>query len=133
VMPRIQLDLIPAFCCAAHALIQPLKKPEQLSDWVSLGIAVQRFWLTATDSGLQMQPQMTPVIFRWYARTGRAFSSVPEIAIRSTKMSEEFERIFDAAPSDNFGFFARVGHSNVPTSRSTREDLEQLMHRQSSL
>ena len=133
VMPRVQLDLIPGFFCAAHALIQPLKTPKQLSDWVNLGIAVQRFWLTAAYLGLHMQPQMTPVIFRWYARTGREFSSVPDIAIRSTKMSEEFERIFGATPLDNFGFFARVGHSNAPTSRSTRQDLEQLMHRQCSL
>jgi hypothetical protein len=133
VMPRVQLDLIPGFFCAAHALIQPRKAPKQLSDWINLGVAVQRFWLATTSLGLHMQPQMTPVIFRWYARSGRTFSSVPEIAMRSTILSEKFEQLFNAESSDSFGFFARVGHSNTPNSRSTRKDLEQLMIRHVSL
>ncbi len=129
VMPRLQLDLIPAFCCAAHALIQPLRTPKQLSDWVNLGVAVQRFWLSATHLGLHLQPQMTPVIFRWYARSKREFSATPSIADKSIRLASQFEHLFQASPEDNFGFFARVGTSLPPSSRSIRMELQQLMRR----
>ena len=127
VAPRIQLDLLPALCCAAHLLVRPRRPPAQLTDWVQLGIAVQRIWLTATHLGLHLQPQMTPVIFRWYARAGRHFSTEPTLFEQALKLSGDFERIANATPTDDFGFFARVGVSPVPRSRSIRQDLVALM------
>lgn len=125
--PRIQLDLLPALYCAAHFLVRPKQPPAGLVDWVQLGIAVQRIWLTATLQGLHMQPQMTPVIFRWYARAGRRFSTVPALYEQALRLSDDFERLAKAAPTDNFGFFARVGVSPVPQSRSIRQELDTLM------
>lgn len=127
VAPRIQLDLLPALCCAAHMLIRPKRPPINLTDWVQLGIAMQRIWLTATHKGLHMQPQMTPVIFRWYARAGRHFSTAPKLFEQALKLSEDFERIAQATPSSDLGFFARVGVSQMPRSRSLRQDLATLM------
>ena len=127
VAPRIQLDLLPALCCAAHLLMCPRRPPTQLADWVQLGIAVQRIWLTATNVGLHLQPQMTPVIFRWYARTGRHFSTEPTLFEQALKLSGDFEKIANAMAKDDFGFFARVGVSELPRSRSTRLDLVALM------
>lgn len=127
VAPRIQLDWLPALCCAAHLLVRPQRPPALLADWVRLGIAVQRIWLTATHLGLHLQPQMTPVIFRWYARAGRHFSAEPTLFEQALKLSGEFERIANAMPKDDFGFFARVGISQVPRSRSIRQDLAALM------
>jgi len=43
-------------------------------------------------------------------------------------VSAMFERIASAKPNDDFGFFARVGTSPVPYSRSIRRDLPDLMH-----
>ena len=127
VAPRIQLDLLPALCCAAHLLVRPARTPARLQDWVDLGIAVQRIWLTATLQGLHLQPQMTPVIFRWYARAGRRFSTESALFDQSLKLSDDFERLANATPTDDFGFFARVGVSQVPQSRSLRQDLAALM------
>ena len=127
VAPRIQLDLLPALCCAAHLLVRPQRPPAHLADWVHLGIAVQRIWLTATRLGLHLQPQMTPVIFRWYASAGRHFSTEPTLFEQALKLSGDFERIANATPTANFGFFARVGVSQVPQSRSIRQDLVALM------
>ncbi|MDO8287610.1 MAG: nitroreductase family protein [Parvibaculum sp.] len=127
VAPRIELDLLPALCCAAHLLVQPQRPPAHLADWVHLGIAVQRIWLTATHLGLHLQPQMTPVIFRWYARAGRHFSTEPTLFEQALKLSGDFERIANATPTDDLGFFARVGVSHVPQSRSIRQDLVALM------
>lgn len=127
VVPRIELDLLPALGCAAHLLVRPQRPPALLADWVHLGIAVQRIWLTATLQGLHLQPQMTPVIFRWYARAGRHFSAEPTLFEQTLKLSGDFERIANATPKDDFGFFARVGVSQVPQSRSIRQDLVALM------
>lgn len=127
VAPRIELDLLPALCCAAHLLVRPQRPPARLADWVELGIAVQRIWLTATHQGLHLQPQMTPVIFRWYARAGRRFSAAPKLFEQALHLSSDFERIANATPKDHFGFFARVGNSQAPRSRSIRQDLAALM------
>ena len=127
VAPRIQLDLLPALFCAGHLLVRPLRTPVLLADWVQLGIAVQRIWLMATHHGLHLQPQMTPVIFRWYARAGRRFSADLTLFEKALSLSGDFERIANATPTDDFGFFARVGVSHVPQSRSIRQDLAALM------
>lgn len=37
VAPRIELDLLPALCCAAHLLVRPQRSPASLADWVQLG------------------------------------------------------------------------------------------------
>jgi hypothetical protein len=127
VAPRIQLDLLPAWRCAAHVLIRPEKAPIKLEDWIDLGIAVQKLWLTATAHDLYLQPQMTPVIFRWYARAGRDFSAHPILTEQSARMSERFEQVVQASARDDFGFFARLGTSPEPRSRSLRRDLKDLM------
>ena len=127
VAPRIQLDLLPGLFCAAHLLVRPVRSPTHLADWTHLGVAVQRIWLTATHVGLHLQPQMTPVIFRWYARAGRRFSAVPALLDQAIKLSADFESVAHAAPTEDFGFFARVGTSRVPQSRSVRHDLDALM------
>ncbi len=127
VAPRLELDLLPGYLCGAHLLVNPKKKPQVLEDWVHLGVAWQRVWLTATDQGLHFQPQMTPVIFRWYARSGQRFSAVPQLFDESIDVANRFEQLVGASSGDDFGFFARVGISATPTSRSLRKDLQHLM------
>jgi hypothetical protein len=90
-------------------------------------MAVQRLWLTATQQGLHLQPQMTPVIFRWYARAGRQFSVDPHLAELASQVASDFERIAQVAPTEPFGFFARVGVCQAPVSRSVRQDVADLM------
>lgn len=127
VAPRIQLDWLPALRCAAHLLIRPRQTPTQLADWVALGAAVQRIWLTATHLGLHLQPQMTPVIFRWYARAGRSFSQQHHLFDDALTLSDQFEHLAGADASADFGFFARVGLSTLPHSRSIRLEVAELM------
>lgn len=127
VAPRLQLDLLPALRCAAHVLLRPRGALVDLSDYVNGGIAMQRLWLTATAAGLHLQPEMTPVIFRWYARAGKAVSALPEIGPRVLGVAARFERLVGAHEESPFVFFCRVGNSNSPTSRSLRRDLGELL------
>lgn len=127
IVPRIQLDLLPGLRCAAHVLVRPVQPPTQLEDWVHLGMSMQRLWLTVTQLGLYLQPQMTPVIFRWYARAGRRFSTVRSLFDQSLRLADDFERVTGSTSSDSFGFFARVGVSQPPVSRSIRRDVADLV------
>lgn len=127
IAPRIQLDLLPALFCAGHLLIRPRKRAEKLEDWIRLGVAWQRIWLTSTKHGLHFQPEMTPVIFRWYARAGRQFSKQANLFTQALELSDNFERISGSGQNDPFGFLARVGISKTPSSRSVRLELDDLM------
>ncbi len=62
-IPRIELDLIPALRCAGHFILLRNEEPKEIDDNVEAGRAIQRFWLTATKLGLQLQPEMTPLDF----------------------------------------------------------------------
>lgn len=130
VPPRIQLDVIPALACSAHLLIRPKAPLEGVEAHVRLGAAMQRLWLTATSVGLHLQPQMTPVIFRWYARAGRSISQRAAVDERAVRLADEFERLVGGVPGDAFGFFGRVGVSRTPSARSTRKPLGELLWRE---
>ena len=123
-MPRLQLDLIPAQCCAAHFIIVADKPREQTADYLEGGRATQRFWLTATKLGLQLQPEMTPLIFSTYAREGRRFTDgVDKLAEADTLRIE-----LDALTGGEVDavFMGRLGFGSSAMSRSLRKTLQQL-------
>lgn len=126
--PRIELDLLPGLFCAAHFAIQTYKAPETLEDYVAAGRAVQRFWLTATSLGLQLQPEMTPLIFSRYVREGVEFSRMPEATETATKLAQRFARILQTVPVSQVAFFGRIGNGKAATSRSLRLPVERLTH-----
>jgi nitroreductase len=129
IAPRIQLDLLPALGCAAHVLLRPLGSLKEPADYVAAGMALQRLWLTATHLGLHLQPEMTPVIFRWYVQAGRSISRKPGLDEDAAALARRFERLGSATPHEPFAFFCRVGQCRPPRSRSLRTDLDQLMVR----
>lgn len=123
--PRLQLDLLPGLACAAHFALILKKKPETLDDFVAAGRAVQRFWLTATQLGLQVQPEMTPLIFSRYAREARVFSASPHAKPAADRIRQEFETLF-GPDSENAIFLGRVGRAPPPLARSLRLSLGHL-------
>lgn len=127
IAPRVQLDYLPAICCSAHALIASKRGLNTLSDWVALGQAMQRFWLEASRQGLYLQPEMTPLIFGWYAMSARKFSAKLEIEKLTKELTLDLARIVDSGIATNFGFFCRLGASGAPVSRSVRLELAELL------
>nr|WP_211167313.1 molybdopterin biosynthesis protein MoeY [Aromatoleum evansii] len=127
IAPRIQLDFLPALACAAHVLLRPLKSPRLLDDHVAAGVALQRLWLTVTSLGLHLQPEMTPVIFRWYARSGRSVSRRAGINEAVVQLAGQFEEIAEVDDTVPFAFFCRIGGGAAPTGRSLRKELIDLM------
>jgi nitroreductase len=124
--PRIQLDIIPSLACAAHFLIRARATPRTVDDYVSAGRAMQRFWLTVTHQGLQLQPEMSPLIFAAYARQNRPFTASSAIWQRAKALGEHFDRLVapDAATTV---FMGRLGEGPAPRARSLRRPLAALL------
>ena len=125
-LPRIQMDLLPAIACSAHYLLLDTEPPQSTDDFVAAGRAVQRLWLTFTQLGLSQQPEMTPVIFGSYVRRGIPFTRDVRVAQMAARVSERFLPV-TGVQGDNVVWMGRIGRGPVPTSRSTRKPLSNLM------
>jgi len=124
VMPRIQLDLIPALRCGAHFIIVADSPREKTIDYLEGGRATQRFWLTATKLGLQLQPEMTPLIFATYAREGRRFTDSNDKLAEADTLRLALDSL--SGGEVDAVFMGRLGFGTSASSRSLRKALEQL-------
>ena len=126
--PRIELDLVPGIACAAHFAICGSQPPQTMDDYVSAGRAIQRFWLTATRLGLQLQPEVTPLVFARYARNQVAFSASPHAQSLARNIAGRLNDLVGEDTARRAVFMGRVGQGKTAESRSTRRDLVELMH-----
>jgi sulfur-carrier protein adenylyltransferase/sulfurtransferase len=126
-LPRLQMDLLTGLKCAAHFVIvaeDSLSSPE---DFIRGGGALQRFWLEATRQNLQLQPEMTPVIFSRYVDSGLDFTAVQPEQDLAVQLSKTLTDILGSDISANERvFMGRVGFGAAPTSRSIRLSLQKL-------
>ena len=125
-MPRIEMDLLPGVFCAAHFAIVAQHAPETVEDYLAAGRVLQRFWLTATRFGLQLQPETTPLIFGRYVREGRVFSLQPGAVNTATKLAA---RLAQQLPdqSERVVFLGRIGNGHPAASRSLRLPMGRLI------
>lgn len=126
-IPRIQMDMIPAIACGAHFVLYADKPPSKVDDYVTAGRAMQRFWLTATELGLVMQPEITPLIFARYARENLPFSRITTTSDRARSVSAGLESLIGEEVGRTACFMGRLGAGPEATSRSTRRQVAQLM------
>jgi len=124
--PRLQLDWMPGVRCAAHFAILARNPPAGIDDYLAAGAAMQRFWLTATHCGLQLQPQYTPLVFARYVREGRTFTVVPPAVRRAGVVASMLERLLGPEEARRAVFMGRVGSGPAPVARSLRLPLERL-------
>ena len=125
--PRLQMDLIPALACAAHFVLVAGRKPQRIDDYVAAGRAMQRFWLTATAQGLQLQPELTPLIFARYVREGRVFSGTPGMQEMAAQLSRQGEALIGQQDWEAAVFMGRIGAGAAAQSRSLRRPLRDLL------
>jgi len=126
-LPRIQLDVIPALRCAGHFILIASDTPENIDDYFSAGGALQRFWLTATHLGLQLQPEMTPLIFSGYARDSIMFTRQTKAQLKAQRLGQDLEAIIGLDNSRRAVFMGRLGAGKPAESRSLRLPLHQLL------
>jgi len=129
IMPRLQLDFLPALACGAHVMILAQCEPRGIDDYVAAGAAVQRFWLTATQLGLQHQPEMTPLIFSRYIREGIRFTRNKRAARIATRVSRRLGQIAGLEILRRAVWMGRIGAGQPAEARSLRLSLERLLFR----
>ncbi|MYM23715.1 molybdopterin biosynthesis protein MoeY [Duganella sp. FT135W] len=125
--PRLQMDLIPGLACAAHFVLVAERRAQRVDDYIAAGRAMQRFWLTATAQGLQLQPEMTPLIFSRYVREERVFSSTPGMQERAAALSKQGAALVGQQDWESAVFMGRIGAGEPATSRSLRRPLRELL------
>lgn len=124
--PRIELDFIPSLCCAAHFVIHSTKPPHGPQDYVDAGRAIQRFWLQATAQQLQLQPEVTPLVFSRYSRESRTFSTAAHAMPMAHDIRQRLERLIGRDMAERAVFMGRLGHGTAAAARSLRKPLERL-------
>jgi hypothetical protein len=125
-LPRLQLDLLPALGCAAHLFIVAPRALQGIDDHLAVGGAVQRLWLTAARLGLALQPELTPLIFGRYARDGIAFTTDAAARRRAADVAEALERLLGADDARRAAWVCRIGAAAPPRARSLRRPLADL-------
>ncbi len=125
-LPRIQLDVLPGLACAAHFVLVADRPAAGIDDVIEGGRRMQRLWLTATALGLQLQPELTPLIFARYDRTGVAFSTMPGAARAAAEIAADLADAVGGDVLPRAVFMGRVGEGPAATSRSLRLSLERL-------
>lgn len=126
-VPRIEMELLPGLFCATHFTVLAHKAPETIDDYVAAGRAVQRFWLTATGLGLQLQPEMTPLIFSRYVREGRAFTGLPGAMATAANLGNRLSQVLRDDAVGRAVFLGRIGNGRSAASRSLRLSVARLM------
>lgn len=63
IMPRLEMDVLPGFFCAAHFGVLSEKSPASVADLLNAGAAMQRLWLTAEGRGISLHPNFAPLCF----------------------------------------------------------------------
>jgi nitroreductase len=125
-LPRIQLDLLPGLRCGAHFALLADAPAADIDRCLAAGAAVQRFWLTCTALGLQLQPQYTPLVFADYARRGVRFTCVEKARDRALAVAALLDRRLGPEGARCAVFLGRIGRGAPARSRSLRLPLERL-------
>lgn len=124
--PRVELDFIPSLCCAAHFVIHADKAAKSPQEYVAAGRAIQRFWLQASALELQLQPEVTPLVFSRYSRERRDFSRSTHAMPMAHDIRRRMEALLGADLAERAVFLGRVGHGPAPKARSLRRPLATL-------
>jgi molybdopterin/thiamine biosynthesis adenylyltransferase len=126
-LPRLQMDLLTGLRCGAHFVIVADAPLSSQDCYLKGGGALQRFWLEATRQNLQLQPEMTPVIFSRYVSSGLNFTTVVSEQVLASQLADQLTGLLGGDISaDRRVFMGRVGFGEAPDSRSVRLSLKKL-------
>lgn len=128
-LPRLEMDIWPALACSGHfVLYSEHPVDDDVAAQIEAGRASQRFWLTAENLGLKLQPEMVAPLFCRYARSGRRFTNDPWAHKEMLRLCERFARLTGTQVWPGTIFMGRLGHEGKAVgSRSLRRPLSALL------
>jgi len=132
-LPRLQMDLLPGYRCAAHFCLLSKHPLQDIDAYLEGGKTLQKFWLTATYLNLQLQPEMTPLIFSRYNAKKLHFTNNSQALLLAQTVREQLNKILGTGEIPTHGvFLGRLGTGKLPKARSLRLDYEQLLSKKST-
>lgn len=128
---RLQMDYLPGLACAGHfSIVRKDAADGDLgaADFIKMGQSLQRFWLTATKLGLDLQPSLAPLCFADYARRQIDFTDDPNIRELAAGLAGKIDALRHNGAGELI-FLGRIGlpRSRNVGSRSVRRPLEELL------
>lgn len=95
-------------------------RSEEPKDFIDIGRALERLWLTATVHGVSMQPVTALPYLGQRIRAGEAgvFSKKHQELIRAA--NDELARMFRLTDGEHIGFLFRLGYSDSPSAQSKK-------------
>jgi nitroreductase len=127
-----QLDVATARGSAAFFTLEApsvATGPDRTETLLRQGMAIQRFWLTATRLGLALQPGLAILIFAQYGADGHAFTSDATLRAKAGQLAKDFTAVLGRRPAD-VAFLGRIGEPvpGLPGVRSIRRRLSDLIY-----
>ena len=131
ITPRLELDLLPGLWCAAHFSVTRKATPpagDEIASLIRTGQSLQRFWLTATQLGLAIQPSLAPLCFAYYGKHKVAFTSSSAMHGKAENLSIKLGQACGIQDTDKLLFMGRIGvpSAHAIKARSTRRPLSSL-------
>ena len=130
----LQMDYLPAIFSAALFTIRRVRQAEAEGERESealqrIGIALQRFWLTAEHRGLVLQPALATAIFAHYGRHDEPFTEDDKARKRAKDLAGALQQ--GGYGGDDLVFLGRIGtpKRKGPKPRSVRRPLAELILR----
>lgn len=124
IIPKIETDFMPAYFCGAHFAFTLEKYPSTLDEFVAVGRGLQRFWLEATRLGLQVQPEMAPLIFSQFRLNNKHFTVNKKAYAQADGVLKKLQ---DFIPVEKTVFLGRLGAGMPIPFRSHRQPLQVLI------
>ncbi len=122
----LQLDGWTSLSCGAHMIMLRNQKPQTDEDFIDIGKAVQRVWLTATQLDLWQQPQMVIPSFARYISENVPFTTLTDQLQEAASARKTLREIINT-DTDRVVWVGRLGFGPAPTARALRLPLEELI------
>ena len=129
----LQMDYLPAIFSAALFTIRRVGSTDAAGSeseaMLRIGIALQRFWLTAEHRGLVLQPALATAIFAQYGRHDEPFTEDDKARKRAKDLDRALQQ--GGYGGDDLVFLGRIGtpKRQGPKPRSVRRPLSELILR----
>lgn len=126
----LQMDFLPGLFSAAYFAFRfnrpRARGPEEIRQILTGGQAVQRFWLTASQRGLAMQPCTATLAFALYGAEDASFTTAQNERRKAKTLGVRVER--ELGDLKTLFFLGRIGFPKAELkSRSLRRPLAELV------